>query len=170
MARVLVLMLTTGNQSQIESKQKKVLAEFIKYNMLNVKMLSFRHLASIIDVISWFPYDYANNCAQNVTNLATIGHCDYSADTFSYVEHRDAKRAFIPRFLGRCKLRISASIQEPYAYYDLRANEFDGFEVQLIRNVAIAMGMQPVFQVIDGVRSNRVVANDTGIYSTLLQG
>lgn len=159
----------TYDDAIFADEQKKVLGVFLKYNMLHVKLLTFRKSSPTMDVISWFPFD-KNNCGMKVTDLVPIGKCEYTDDEFNYIEYPSAKRPIIPRYLPGCKLRISTSIQEPYVGYNPSTHTFDGLEVILVKNIARKMGMLAEFVLIDEVRSNRVVDNHTGIYWKLLQG
>lgn len=150
-----------------EDVQKEMLAIFLDYNMLNIKIISYRNQTHILDVKTWFPFK-ERNCAQKVTNLEPIGHCEYTNDTFEFTE-LPVNDEVIPALLPGCKLRVSTSIQEPYVYYNQTTGNFSGMEVILVRAIAKKMQMVPEFVLIKEVRSNRVVDNVTGIYSLLFQ-
>lgn len=146
---------------------KEMLAMFLQYNMLNIKIISYRNMTQILDVRTWFPFK-ERNCALKVTNLEPIGRCEYQNDTFEFTE-LPVSDEVIPAFLPGCKLRIATSIQEPYVYYNQSSGNFSGLEVMLVRAIAKKMQMIPEFILIKEVRSNRVVDNVTGIYSLLFQ-
>lgn len=169
LAQVIVLMHFTYDNTVFGDKQKEVLAVFLRYKMLNVKLLTFRHSSSTMDVISWLPFDNGN-CANRVIDLVSIGSCEYTDEGFEYNEFLAAQKIVSPRRTPGCPIRIATSIQEPYVYYNRTTRIFDGLEVVMVRNIAYAMDLRPTFLLINEVRSNRVVSNVTGIYSTLLQG
>lgn len=166
-AHVLLVIYNPYDERELRSGQKEALAVFLRYNMLNIKILTFRPNARILDVVTWFPFD-KQNCAYDVTDLVPIGRCDYNATHFDFVEF-PVNKPVIPKYIPGCKLRISTSIQEPYVYYNKTTQTFSGLEVTIVRAIANKMGMITDFVLIPEVRSNRVVNNETGIYSLLLR-
>lgn len=119
---------------------------------------------------TFYPYD-DENCASNVDQLHLIEECEYSderpLDPQITVKHK--LRPKIPNNLHGCAMHIAASVNEPYVFYDNEIDSFDiGLEVFMLRTIAQALKMTPVFQRINGTRENREVSNVTGIYSTLL--
>lgn len=166
-AHVLLLIYFTYNNTVFEDQQKGALAVFLKYNMLNIKIITFRKDSRILDIVTWFPFD-KNNCASGVTQLVPIGKCEYN-DTHFHLHEIHLNKTVIPNYIPGCKLRISTSIQEPYVYYNQSTRTFSGLEVTIVRSIAKQMGMITDFVLIPEVRSNRVVNNITGIYSLLLQ-
>lgn len=163
-------MYLTYDDEIFEQKQKEVLDECLKYQMLNVKLLIYERIESVMEVIGWFPYDNGN-CANEVRDLVRIGRCEYTANSYEYTEHAVAEKPTIPLHLHGCPLNISISIQEPYVIRDDPKNySFSGIEIDLVRNIAKFMGMMPRYILIKEVRSNRVVNEISGIYSTLMQG
>lgn len=135
--------------------------------MLNVKIVTFRPNSQMLDVVTWFPFD-KNNCASDVTDLVPIGKCEFNDTDFDFIRF-PVNKSVIPNSIPGCKLRISTSIQEPYVYYNRSTRTFSGIEVAIVRAFAKQMGMITDFVLIPEVRSNRVLNNNTGIYSLLLQ-
>lgn len=166
-AHVLLLIYFTYNDTVFEEQQKGALAVFLRYNMLNIKIITFRNASLVLDIVTWFPFD-KHNCASGVTDLVPIGKCEFN-ETHYQLQHFRINKTVVPNYIPGCKLRISTSIQEPYVYYNRRARTFSGLEVTIVKSIAKKMGMITDFVLIPEVRSNRVVNNITGIYSLLLQ-
>lgn len=141
---------------------------FLQYNMLNIRIISYQSSTdNVLNVKTWYPFKN-ENCASKVMNLEPIGKCKYKKNSFEYTEYATSD-IVVPRFLPGCKLRFSTSIQEPYVYYSHSTGNFSGMEILLAKSIAQKMQMIPEFVPIKETRSNRVVSNETGIYSLLFQ-
>lgn len=167
MANVLVLMYYTYDINILDNIQREILSVFLKFNMLNVKVIAYRNMTQEVDVKTWYPFKNGN-CATRITELETIGKCEYDNDKIHFSEYLVTDEV-IPKHIPDCQLRISTSIQEPYVYYNETTKRFAGMEVMLVRTIAAKMGMIPEFVLIKEVRSNRVVNYTRGIYSLLFQ-
>lgn len=144
-----------------------ILRKFLQRKLINVNVISYRYNTDIVQTHTWYPYE-GNNCADDVVSVHLVEECVYSDEipyepTFNVIETLKPK---IPYNLHGCELRIAASIYEPYV--------FDGFtigtEVLMTRTIAQALKMRPQFLRINETRENRVVSNETGIYSLLMKG
>lgn len=148
-----------------------ILREFRSRKLINVNVISYRHNTNIVQTHTWYPYE-GDNCATDVVSVHLIEECYYSDETphdpvFNVIETLKPK---IPFDLHGCELRIAASIMEPFVFYDAESDAFNiGTEVQMTRTIAQALKMRPNFLRINGTRENRVVSNETGIYSLLLK-
>lgn len=151
------------------ARAREILSVFLYNNMLHVKLIIPDDKTDVLKDVTWLPFDN-KNCASKLTKLIPIGRCDCSStgSGYQFIEYPSAQRPVIPRRLTDCKLRISASLQEPYVRYNRSSRIIHGFEVTLVKNIAIRMGMQPKIAMIKEERSNRdVTGNRTGIYSKL---
>lgn len=166
-AHVLVLMYYNYDSSIFEDKQKEILATFLEYNMLDIKLVTYRQEARVLDVKTWFPFAN-NNCASRVSVLQLISKCEFNDIDHKFIEY-PVRDVVIPKHLPGCELRISTSIQEPYVYYDHKTKNFSGMEIALVKAIAEEMEMIPIFILINETRANRAVDNQTGIYSLLFQ-
>lgn len=150
---------------------RSIMRLFLQWKMVNINVISYRPNSNVIQSHTFYPYD-DGNCANNVEQLSLIEECEYSDETpfdpmFSDMEMRRPK---IPNDLHGCELRMAASVMEPFVFYDSETNDFPtGTEVLMTRTIAEALKMRPVFRHINETRENRVVSNETGIYSLLLR-
>lgn len=149
---------------------KSILQLFLDRHMINVNVISYRYNSNIVQSHTFYPYD-GDNCAMEVTELHLIEECTYD-DEIPFdpkITIKNGLKPKIPNNLHGCKMHIASSVIEPFVFYDETTDAFNmGLEVLMIRTIAQALKMTPVFKRVNGNRENRVVSNETGIYSTLL--
>lgn len=144
--------------------------EFLRRHLINVNIISYRYGTNIVQAHTFYPYDNVY-CADEVDQLHLIEECDYCDErpynpNMRIINELNTK---IPSNLHGCELRIASSTQEPFVFYNEKSVSYDiGTEVLMARTIAQALKMTPVFLRINETRENRVVSNETGIYSTLL--
>lgn len=171
LAQVVALFVHTYEDDELMDRMTVILREFLHRKLFNVNVISYRYNADIVQTHTWYPYE-GTNCADDVLNIHLIEECVYSDETpyepiFTVIEPLKRK---IPFDLHGCELRIAASVTEPFVFYDAAKDAFDiGTEVLMTRTIAQALRMQPKFLRINETRENRVVSNETGIYSLLLK-
>lgn len=171
LAQVVALFVHTYEDDVLNEMITFILREFLKRKLINVNVISYRSNADIVQTHTWYPYE-ANNCASDVVNVHLVEECVYSdatpyEPTFNVIE---AIKPKIPYNLHGCELRIAASITEPFVFYDAESDAFNiGTEVLMTRTIAQALNMRPTFLRINETRENRIVSNETGIYSLLLK-
>lgn len=171
LAQVVALLVTTYEDDELNEMIRFVLREFLNRKLINVNVISYRYNANVVQTHTWYPYE-GSNCADDVVNVHLVEECVYSDErpyepTFNVIEKLKPK---IPYNLHGCELRIAASIMEPFVFYDAASDAFDiGTEVLMTRTIARALKMRPTFLRINETRENRVVSNETGIYSLLLK-
>lgn len=144
--------------------------EFVHRRMINVIILSYRYDTNIVQSHTFYPYD-EDICADNVAQLHLIEECEYYDDQPYDPNMRTINelKPKIPGNLHGCDLRIASSTLEPFVFYNEQSGTYDiGTEVLMVRTIAQALKMTPVFIRINETRENRVVSNESGIYSTLL--
>lgn len=141
--------------------------------MLNVNVISYRKDTNIVQASTFYPYQ-DGNCANIVGRLWTFDECEYNDgdnnNLYSKVRNIKKLHKKIPNKLHNCPLNISGAIAEPYVFYDVSTNDFEkGTEVLMVRTIAEALEMTPIFSLINETRENRIISNLTGIYSNLFQ-
>lgn len=149
---------------------RHIMETFFEYRVLNIKVISFRRHSSVIQVHTWYPYE-GTNCADEVRNIHLIDECHYSDARNGPQAVRNVApiQPIIPLNLHGCPLRVATSVYEPYVFYDSGRKDFyRGIEVRLVRTIAQALEMTPIFIHMNETRVNRIVSNKTGIYSMLL--
>lgn len=170
LARFVAVFLNDYDDAMLQGLIRFVIESFFKIRALNVKVISFRKGSNVIQAHTWYPYE-GENCANEVRDIHLINECYYSDDRVGQlIRNVTLPRPAIPLDLHGCPLRIATSVYEPYVYYDPVHKEFNrGIEILLIRAIAQALEMTPIFIPVNETRENRVVENDTGIYSMLLK-
>lgn len=169
---MVALFVHTYDDDQLAEYITFVLRKFLHRKMINVNVISYRANADIVQTHTWYPYEGAN-CADDVMNVHLVEECMYSDETphdptFNVIETLKPK---LPNDLHGCELRIAASITEPFVFFDSGSDAFNvGTEVLMTRTIAQALKMRPQFLRINETRENRVISNETGIYSLLLKG
>lgn len=172
LAQVVALFVHTYENDVLNEMITFILRKFLQRKLINVNVISYRYNTNIVQTHTWYPYE-CDNCADDVVNVHLVEECVYSdetphAPTFNVIETLKPK---IPINLHGCELRIAASVIEPFVFYDAENDAFDiGTEVLMTRTIAQALKMQPKFMRINATRENRLVSNETGIYSLLLNG
>lgn len=148
-----------------------VLEAFFEFHVLNVKLISFEPDSNLIQMHTWYPYE-GDNCANGVQKIHMIDECAYTDGRSGPETVRNLKplQPIIPTKLHDCPLRVATSVYEPYVFYDsFQKSFYRGIEVHLIRAVAKALKMTPIYIRINETRAIRVVSNETGLYSMLLK-
>lgn len=171
LARFVAVFLNDYDDAMLQGLIRFVIESFFKIHALNVKVISFRKDSNVIQAHTWYPYE-GENCANEVRAIHLIDECYYSDDRIGpqHIRNVTSPQPAIPLDLHGCPLRIATSVYEPYVYYDPVDKEFNrGIEILLIRAIAQALEMTPIFIPINETRENRIVENDTGIYSMLLK-
>lgn len=171
LARFVAVFLKIYDDKTLHRYTRFILEAFFESNALNVKVMSHRLDANVIQMHTWFPYE-GTNCACGVRNIHLINECRFSdsRNESQFVRHITSMQPVVPVDLHGCPLRVAASVYGPYVYYDPIQKDFkNGIEVHLIRTIAQALNMTPVFIGINETRDNRIVSNETGIYSMLLK-
>lgn len=149
---------------------ESILQTFLSRHMINVNVISYRKNSNIVQAHTFYPYD-GENCATNVVELHLIEECKYSDEipfdpTITVIHKLKSK---IPNNLHGCQMHIASSVIEPFVFYDQSSDSFNmGLEFLMIQTITNALKMTPVFTRINETRENRVVSNETGIYSNLL--
>lgn len=170
LAQVVALFINTYEGNELLYQIKLVLQLFLSRHMIDVNVVSYRFNSTIVQSHTFYPYD-GENCATDVTELHLIEECEYS-DESSFdpsITIINELKSKIPNNLHGCEMRIASSVMEPFVFYDKHTNSFDmGLEVLMIKTISHALKLVPVFMFINGTRENRVVSNETGIYSHLL--
>lgn len=170
LAQVVALFINTYENDELLAQMKSILQLFLNRHMINVNVISYRNNSSIVQAHTFYPYD-GDNCAMEVTDLYLIEECEYSDEmpfdpTITIINPLKSK---IPNNLHGCEMHIASTITEPFVFFNEEKGSFDmGLEVLMIRTIAQALKMTPVFTRMNGTRENRAVSNETGIYSTLL--
>lgn len=141
--------------------------------MLNVNVISYRKDTNIVQTSTFYPYQ-DGHCANVVGNLSMFDECEYhdgdDDNYYSEVRTITELQRKIPSKLHDCPLNISGAIAEPYVFYDVSTDDFQkGTEVLMVRTIAEALQMTPIFSLINETRENRIINNLTGIYSNLFQ-
>lgn len=170
LAAVVALFINTYEDEELLARIQSILQLFLNRHMINVNVISYRYNSNIVQAHTFYPYD-GKNCAKEVTELHLIEECEYSDENpFSpKITIKNKLRPKIPNNLHGCEMRISSSKIEPFVFYDKDSNSFDmGLEVLMIRTIAEALKMTPVFMQVNATRENRAVSNETGIYAALL--
>lgn len=161
---------TYDDEEELLTQMQEISREFLHRHMINVNIISYRAASDTVQAHTFYPYD-DDNCATDVTKLHQIEECKYS-DENPYdpqILIRDPLRAKIPNNLHDCELRIVSSVLEPFVFYDKETDEFNiGTEVLMTRTIAQSLKMKPIFIRINETRENRLVSNESGIYSKLL--
>lgn len=171
LAQVVILFINTYDDDILAQMITKVLREFLQRKMLNVNVISYRENTNIVQVHTWYPYE-GSNCAKDIFKVHLLEECVYmDEDRFNPTFNiKNLLKQKIPHDLHGCPLRIASSVYEPYVFYDEKNNDFlFGTEVFMIRTICQALNMKPIFMRINGTRANRVISNETGVYSKLLQ-
>lgn len=172
MAQVVVLFMNYYDNDDLQEHIFLVLRAFLDVNMLNVNVISYRKDTNVVQTTTYYPY-HGRNCANAVEYLMTFDECEYTDEEhLSDIKIRSIQKLKkkVPYKLHNCPLNISSAISEPYVFYDKETGDFiRGTEVLMVRTIAEAMQMKPLFTLINETRENRVISNLTGIYSTLFQ-
>lgn len=171
LAKFVAISMRKVHRKTLRAQIQLILEVFFEVHAYNVKVVSFRLDADIIQMHTWYPYE-GNNCADGVRNIHLIDECHYSDHRKGpqYMLRLQPLKPVIPNNLHGCPLRIAGSAYEPFSYYDSsRQGFYGGIEVHLVYGIARALEMTPVFIRINETRDNRIISTSTGIYSTLLQ-
>lgn len=183
LAQVMVLFTETySNESTMLSHTHNVFEQLLEHGMLNVNVMVHLDGTNVVEMITWYPYA-DGNCAREVRNLVVMDECEYS-DVVSSVadgnlsktgldendqQHQElgpltvqyipkVKIPKIPLTLHMCPLSVSASIFEPYTYYDAMTDTWTkGIEVLLVHTIAKVLRLRPIFVMVNESRENRVV-------------
>lgn len=170
LAQVVALFVNTYEDEELLSQMKMILQLFLSRHMINVNVISYRFNTNIVQAHTFYPYE-GGNCAQDVLELHLIEQCEYSdeAPFDPIITVINRLRTKIPNNLHGCELHIASSVIEPFVFFDRKSESFNiGLEVLMVRTIAQALRMTPIFTRINGTRENRAVSNESGIYSTLL--
>lgn len=171
LAQVVALFINTYEDAVLLQLIESILNEFLSRHMVNVNVISYRSGTNIVQAHTMYPYD-GDNCATTVVRLHLLEECVYDDETpyepkFTTINRLKPK---IPNNLHGCELRIASSITEPFVFYDEAADSFNmGTEVFMVKTISEALKMKPVFMRINETRENRLVDEESGIYSKLLQ-
>lgn len=170
LAQVVALFMNTYENDELFNQMLLISQVFLRRRMINVNIISYRYNSNIVQSHTFYPYD-GRNCATNVDELKLIEECEYSDET-PYEPNMKivhGLRTKIPTNLHGCQLHIASSVLEPFVFYDEESDSFEiGTEVLMARTISQALKMTPVFMRINETRENRVISNESGIYSTLL--
>lgn len=170
LAQVVALFINAYEEDEMHEQMLAVSQEFLQRRMINVNIISYRYGTNIVQAHTFYPYD-GRNCADNVDRLHLIEECEYNDEQPYMPGFQDVNKLKpkISNNLHGCPLRIASSTLEPFVFYDKEKALYDiGTEVLMARTIAQALKMTPKFIGINETRENRVVSNETGIYSTLL--
>lgn len=170
LAQVVALFINIYPDDELFQRIQEILRIFLSRRLINVNIISYRENSNIVQAHTFYPYN-DDNCATKVDQLQLIEECIYSDDRpFGpqfIIKHK--LRTKLPNNMHGCPMNIAASINEPYVFYDDETDKFkEGLEVLMLDTIAKALKMTPIFQRISEGRENRLVSNQTGIYSTLL--
>lgn len=172
LAQVVVLFINTCDDDVMEDQVELVLRAFLNVNMLNVNVIAYQKDTSLVRAFTYYPYG-GSNCANEVTHVITFDICEYNDNydlPFAEITSLEKMKPKVPGKLHECPLRISSAISEPYVFYDRHDDTFTrGTEVLMIRTIAEALQMAPVFSLNHETRENRLISNETGVYSALFQ-
>lgn len=170
LAQVVALFINTYDEAELLTRMTNIFQTFLNRRMVNVNIISYRYNSTIVQAHTFYPYD-EDNCGTNIVDLHLLEECEYSDETpfDPVITINERLQPKIPSNLHGCELHITSSVNEPFVFYDKYENAFNmGLEVLMIRTIAEALKMRPIFQLINETRENREVSNETGIYSTLL--
>lgn len=169
---MVVLFINTYDKDQMDIEIFEVLRAFMDVNMLNVNVISYQIGTNLVLASTFYPYQEAD-CANVVTKLVTFDACEYNDNYDAPLAQIKPLKRRLPKIPGKlhdCPLNISTAISEPYVFYDKEKGMFSrGTEVLMVRTIAEALQMTPVFTLIAETRETRVISNETGVYSTLFQ-
>lgn len=170
LAQVVAVFINVYEDDEMHDQMLAISQEFLQRRMINVNIISYRYGTNVVQAHTFYPYD-GENCADNVHRLHLIEECEY-CDERAYAPHFRIMHELTPKIpsnLHGCELRIASSTLEPFVFYDKASASYDiGTEVLMARTIAQALQMTPTFIGINETRENRVVSNETGIYSMLL--
>lgn len=171
LAKVIALFENTYEHDVLNEKITKILRDALSKNMINTFVISYRYNTDIVQAHTWYPYE-ENNCANDIRKLHLIDECQYSDQmpTEPIITTIAKVKKKIPNNLHGCELHIAGSVNEPFVFYETDTKDFvEGTEVLMARTISQALKMKPIFFHINETRENRIISNETGIYSTLLQ-
>lgn len=172
MAQVVVLFINTYEEDDTEDQIFAVLRAFLEVNMLNVNVISYQKDTNFVRASTYYPYE-GTNCVNDVSNLITFDACEYNDNYDSLFAEITGLKELLPKIPGKlhnCPLNISSAISEPYVFYDKETDMFSrGTEVLMVRTIAEALQMNPIFSLNRDTRETRVISNETGVYSALFQ-
>lgn len=162
--------MNTYDDEELQEHLFVVFRAFLEVNMLNVNIIAYRNNVNIMQAFTYYPYQ-GSNCANRVEYLWMFDECEYSDDDdIPDIRNVHKLKMKVPNKLHNCQLNISAGISEPYVFYEEEEHNFyKGTEVLMVRTIAQALQMTPVFMLINETRENRVISNVTGIYASLFQ-
>lgn len=96
---------------------------------------------------------------------------DESATTTTVHYRPNKKIPKIPLSLHMCPLTVSASVFEPYTYYEFETDTWTkGIEVLLVHTIAKVLRLRPIFVRVNESRENRVVERLSPGYENLVSG
>lgn len=168
LARFVVTFMNKYDELKLYSQIRIILEEFFRAHVLNVKVISFRNDSDIIQTHTWYPYE-GTNCALEVRNIHLVDECYYSDQRpgQQIVRHIEQLQRLIPIDLHGCPFRVASSLFEPFVYN--KSTQRKGIEVHLVQSITHALNMTRHFIYVNETRVNRVVSNQSGIYSLLLK-
>lgn len=193
LAQVLVFFLRAMHQTELDEQTVSVLMELFRSSVLNVNVMSQRMNTSIIQVVTWFPYEHTG-CAHNFTTLRLLDECEYlpddaanggavssvdvddddvvNNDAMFHESHYHVDWQKIPDVFHDCELRIAATKWEPYTHYKEGEGFYKGIEYFMIKEAAQQMKFNPQFVLIDQREMNYFGSNENGklFYQKILNG
>lgn len=195
LAQVLILFTNEMDDEYKTLETFSVMQELFQYNVLNVNVMSVRYNTSLIEVVTWFPYE-GNSCADRITKIRLIDECEYVevadmdnstsltpsvptesnttliAKKFVYLEKHYHTEYFpkIPKKLHDCPLRIASAVWEPFVVANGSAVT-KGLEVLMLFTITEKMKLQPQFTIVEQEKAHAFLKADnvSGLYADLLQ-
>lgn len=115
LAQVVIFFLRVMDPEELEEQTVSVILELFASSVLNVNVMSQRINTSLVQSITWFPYE-TTHCATNLTSLHLIDECEYvpnpvSNGTSFHFDIKSYKSTWqkIPDDFHSCPLRVGAS-------------------------------------------------------------
>lgn len=169
LAKFVAVSMNKYDEQTLHTKIRLIFETFFQAHALNVKVISFRGDADVIQMHTWYPYE-GTNCANEVRNIHLVDECHYSDDHLGAQPLRRLQplQPLVPLHLHGCPFRTVCSLYEPFVY-DGKCPMRMGIEVHMVRSITRALGMKPIFIYINETRDNRVISNESGLYSKLLK-
>lgn len=77
LAQFVAVFINNYDDKTVQVQIRSIFETFFELRALNVKVISFRRGANVIQVHTWYPYE-GTNCADEVRNMHLIDECRYS--------------------------------------------------------------------------------------------
>lgn len=179
LAQVMVFFTVIMDPEELESQTISVLTELFHSSILNVNVMSHRINSSVVQVTTWYPYEY-DSCARTFSKLRLIDECEYvkgepnspQSENFFRESHYHADWAKIPDKFHNCDIKIAALKWEPYVHHKTLTGFYKGIDYYMVRTAAQQMRLNPVFSLIKQEEGNYFGSstNESRFFLSVLSG